>query len=740
MPQKPSRREARNLIRTRGLFISACFVFISLGVVAAWFISADSSSSIAGVEPYFRFMLSPWMLVTHALALSFIAFGLWFLESASLRPTAVSNFDATLRQCGRLLILVLALFSSALLVVGYLFVDDLRATFRNQRLAEEEGIARLKAQQIDKWILDRALDTQTLARALRSLPLERLVDDRESRQIVRVIFAEFLANNADRIGISLLSVNGTTLSAVGEPIAAEAQRDAYLTAMPNGDRGLKIVDVHLRDGSQSTLAMDFILPIFPTDNGRTPTAILALSADPGRDLFKQIVRWPVASPGSEVVVLRREGDNLQLLSEAPLLDSVPPPLSFRLPLTQDQLPGVQALQKGDGSREGIDYRGKRVFSASARVTGMAWHVVAKTDIDEAMAPWRLKSVIVAAVIAATILFAAFMIAVLWRGQQATYRAFRMAQDEERVAMSRHFEALVRLARDPVFLIDPEGKIVDCNEAAVAAYGYSAEEFRSLPVAAIRTPQAQAEFGKQFQAALDPGGVLFETVHRRKDGTTFPVEISSRAIDVDGRPYRQSFMRDISRRRELEGEVQRIARVQKALRAANSILLRAPSEARLLEGMCDVIVHMGGYRMAFVGFANHDDAKTIGFAAIVGAEADRVRAGGIRWDDSPNGRGVTGMALKTGAIQVQQDFANNPGAARWRDELLAENYRSGISLPLRVSGSMIGTLTIYAGQTNAFDDEEVDLLTEFVDDLAYGIGALRSRAGVDLAQSTRPASG
>lgn len=739
MPQKSSRRKTRNLIRTRGLFISACFVFISLGVVAAWFISANSSSSIAGVEPYFQFMLSPWMLVTHVLALSFIAFGLWFLDSASLRPAAVSNFDAALRQCARLLVLVLALFSSALLVVGYLFVDDLRASFRDQRLAEEEGIARLKAQQIDKWLLDRSLDTQTLAQALRALPLERIADDREARQIVRVMFAESLANNADRIGISLLSANGTALTVVGEPIGPEARRDAYLAAAPNGDRGLKIVDVHLRDGSQSALAMDFILPIVPAGGG-APIAVVVLNADPGRDLFKQIVQWPITSPGSEVIVVRRDGDNLQLLSEPLLLGHVPPPLSFQLPLARGQLPGVQAIRQGDGARESLDYRGKRAFSAAAHVTGIVWYVVAKTDVDEAMAPWRLKSTIVAAVIAATILSAAFMVGVLWRGQRATYRAFRMAQDEERAAMSRHFEALVRLARDPVFLIDPESKIVDCNEAAVAAYGYSAEEFRSLAVADIRSPETQAEVAQQFQAALDPGGVLFESVHRRKDGTTFPVEISSRGIDVDGRPFRQSFVRDISRRRELEGEVRRIARVQNALRAANSILLRAPSEARLLEGMCDVIVHMGGYRMAFVGLANHDDAKTVGFAAIVGVEADRVRAGGIRWDDGPNGRGPTGMALKTGVIQVQQDFANNPGVARWRDELLAENYRSGISLPLRVSGSVIGTLTIYAGQANAFDDEEVDLLTEFVDDLAYGIGALRSRAGVDLAQSTRPTSG
>ena len=744
MPQTRAPRKIHHLIRTRELFISACFVFISLGVVAAWVISADSTSSLAGIEPYVRFMLSPWMLFTHTIALSFIAFGLWFLGAPSLKPSAVSNFDVTLRQCGRLLGLVLVLFASALAVVGYLFVDDLRVTFRSQRFAQEEGIARLKAQQVDKWLLDRSLETQSLSQAMRLLPVDRLAEDREGRQIARVMFGESLAGNADRTGVALLARDGSVLVEAGEPLDAAARQAAYLAAMPDGDRGLKIVDLHLMDGSTSALRMQFVQPIVlspaPGDGKAAVTAVLVLSADPTRDLFKQVVVWPTASPGSEVVIVRREGSDLVLLTEPLLLGRIPSPLSFRLPLTRAELPGVQALRLGDGAREGADYRGTKVYSASARVTGVPWQIVAKTDASEAMAPWRRKTAIVAAVIAATIASAAFILVVLWRGQRAGYRAFRAAQLEERAAIAKHLEGLVRLARDPIFLIDANGRFLDCNEAAVRSYGYSADEFRALTVGDIRPPEERAAVERQFKAASDPAGTVFETVHQRKDGTTFPVEISTRAFDVDGAHFRQSFVRDISHRKEMEGELHRLTRVEKALRAANGILLRAESESSLLQGMCDVIVHMGGYRMAHVGVANQDAAKTIGFAAMVGVAADQVRAAGLTWDDSPYGRGPTGMALKTGEIQVQQDFANNPGVTPWRDDLLAENYKSGISLPLRVSGALIGTLTIYSGQPNAFDVEEVDILTGFVDDLSYGIAALRTRAGVDLTQSFRPAVG
>jgi hypothetical protein len=119
MPQVKLARKDRSILRTRGLFVAACFLFISLGVVAAWFISADSTTNFLGIEAFVRFMLSPWMLATHVVALSFIAFGLWFLDTPFLHPEAVSDFDAALRRCGRLLLLVLFLFSAALTTVGY---------------------------------------------------------------------------------------------------------------------------------------------------------------------------------------------------------------------------------------------------------------------------------------------------------------------------------------------------------------------------------------------------------------------------------------------------------------------------------------------------------------------------------------------------------------------------------------------------------------------------------------------
>ena len=54
----------------------------------------------------------------------------------------------------------------------------------------------------------------------------------------------------------------------------------------------------------------------------------------------------------------------------------------------------------------------------------------------------------------------------------------------------------------------------------------------------------------------PGGALYETLHRRRDGTTFPVEASTRVLEIDGKRYRQGLLRDISARKAAEEVLRR----------------------------------------------------------------------------------------------------------------------------------------------------------------------------------------
>lgn len=75
---------------------------------------------------------------------------------------------------------------------------------------------------------------------------------------------------------------------------------------------------------------------------------------------------------------------------------------------------------------------------------------------------------------------------------------------------------------------------------------------------------------------------------------------------------------------------------------------------------------------------------------------------ITWADDERGRGPGGTAIRTGRMAVSQSALTNPSFAPWRSEALKWGYASSIALPLILERKVIGALTIYASEPDAFD--------------------------------------
>jgi PAS domain S-box-containing protein len=175
----------------------------------------------------------------------------------------------------------------------------------------------------------------------------------------------------------------------------------------------------------------------------------------------------------------------------------------------------------------------------------------------------------------------------------------------RQALVEHFSYLSRYANDIILLEDETRRIVEANDRAEQSYGYDRGELLALSIRDLHEPSSLAGFEARWEAAKKPGGILFETTHRRRDGSVFPVEVSARVIEVDGVGFRQSIIRDITERKRAREEIeslnqeleQRVQRRTAELEASNKELeaftysvshdLRAPLRAihgfsRLLE--------------------------------------------------------------------------------------------------------------------------------------------------------------
>jgi diguanylate cyclase (GGDEF)-like protein len=198
--------------------------------------------------------------------------------------------------------------------------------------------------------------------------------------------------------------------------------------------------------------------------------------------------------------------------------------------------------------------------------------------------------------------------------------------------------------------------------------------------------------------------------------------------VTGRDRAFAIARVMTRElRESESHTSRLNRSLKLLSDCNMALVRTEEENQLLSEICRLIVMRGGYLLAWVGFAEHDEAKTVRPVAQAGFEKGYLNSVNVTWADTERGRGPTGTAIRTGLPNINQDYLDNPLMAPWREAALQRGYRSSIALPLIGNKGVLGALTLYSQEPFAFSSEEVQLLEELAGDLAYGIETLRTRA-------------
>ena len=183
------------------------------------------------------------------------------------------------------------------------------------------------------------------------------------------------------------------------------------------------------------------------------------------------------------------------------------------------------------------------------------------------------------------------------------------------------------------------------------------------------------------------------------------------------------------RDSLEREVQARTRSLRMLSECNQALVRAPDEASLLGEVCRCIVEFGGYRLAWVGFAEDEAARRVRVAAQAGAGDDFLPGLDLGWGDDERGRGPTGQALRAGQPRVTRDLLREPAEAAWQERASALGYAASFAAPFMLDGGQRGVLTICSAEPRAFDDAESRLLEELARDVAYGLTTLRTRAAL-----------
>ena len=599
----------------------------------------------------------------------------------------------------------LVLLAAAGLLVGLVAAPSERARSMGRWRDQLSAMADDRSSALERWVAERFGDARYVAAmpsVVASADEHGGSDDarRRTDAIMRLV-----AVQADYLSGAVFAADGRQVAEFGEPLGTDPADLALVKQCVTADHTL--VGLYLRGGTKPVV--HFVVPI---RGGATaaPVGAVLLTADPENWLYPFLAHQPVPTATGETALMEREGGDAVFLT--PLRFSAAAPLTLRRPLSTPGFAAAAALGGGAGFSQYVDYRGVPVLASARGIRGTPWGLVVKVDRDEALASYRRWLAGTLAGLAALLLAAAGLVYGGWNRSRLRVR-------EAAAANERRLAELVNEAANAVFVLSAEGRVVQANRRAEELYGYSAKELRGMTAADLRAPEAREDAEATVRRAVAGGPVLVETVHSRRDGSTFPVEVSVHHADVRGERFLLEIVRDIGPQKAAEARIIHLNRLLRTISEINQLIVRERDRDRLLGEACRILVGHGGFRMAWVGFADEGSGVVVP-AAWAGHEDGYLGSVTIRFDDTPLGRDPTGTAIREGRAVAVENWEADERVAPWREAARRRGYASSAAYPIPVGGAVTGAFTVYAAETGAFGAEVTDLLAELAGDLGFAL--------------------
>ena len=449
-----------------------------------------------------------------------------------------------------LLLFIVIVFVST--ISGIVYYNYQKKNLLNEKQLELSAISYLKIHQISQWRSERIGNGKFLAGNVLfvrkiSEYLQNQSDEQLEKDIIKIL--KSLTENYDYKSVILFDKSGKVRIAypgddtvMGDPIKP-------FLSLHLKQQAVFLTDLHKTEPG-NFVHLDMVIPlIYQSKIDTVIVGLLALRIDPQQVLYPLVQSWPTKSRSAETLLVRRDGDEIVYLNELKHLNNTE--LTLRKPASSENLPAAMAARGETSVIDGIDYRNVHVVAAMNKIPGTSWFLVAKMDRNEILSELTSHIKMIVVIILLLIITAGSLLGFLFRNQRVAYYRAKYENELNRLTLIKHFDYILKYANDIIILIDGDWTIVEANDRALDYYQYTRDEFIGMKVENIRTPESKLDLPGNLHMIDEKGYSTFETVHMRKDKTTFPVELSSRAVMIEGRKYYQTIGRDITDRKLIE---------------------------------------------------------------------------------------------------------------------------------------------------------------------------------------------
>ena len=316
---------------------------------------------------------------------------------------------------------------------------------------------------------------------------------------------------------------------------------------------------------------------------------------------------------------------------------------------------------------------------------------------------------------------------------------RKRAEEALLDIKERFQQLVEHSGDAFFLHDRAGRILEVSQQACDSLGYTREELLNLWLQDIVPPYKPSDPDEWGDGVYPGVKITSEGVHRRKDGTLFPVEARISAFESGGRKLVLALCRDVTERKRAEEERERLLADLESravqLQTAAAVSQSASSILdldELLPTTTELI--RSRFNLYYVGIFLVDAAGQYAVLRAGSGEAGRLMV------ERSHRLAVGGASMIGGCVanhkaRIALDVGEE--AVRFNNPALPET-RSELALPLISRGQTLGAMTVQSAREAAFSEVDIAVLQTMADQVANAIANARlyEQAQAALAEAHR----
>lgn len=299
---------------------------------------------------------------------------------------------------------------------------------------------------------------------------------------------------------------------------------------------------------------DIAIPLILPEN-QSVAGVIFMRMIPQTDLYEQINSWPTPSITAETILVRRDGDCILYLND--LRHRKGGALNLRIPLTDNNVAEVKAVNGTTGIIKGVDYRGVPVLAVARTIPDTSWIMIAKIDKKEIYAPLREQTWVACTGVFILVIGAAVAVRFWWWRQRSRFYLELYNERKNSEAKVRQLAALVENSSDSIFAMTLDGIITSWNKGAETSFGYKECEVFGKSIDLLIPSDNQNETTALIEKIKAGERIeYYEITYRCRSGKKINLSLSiSPVLDNNGKITGISFIgRDITAIRQIEGKL------------------------------------------------------------------------------------------------------------------------------------------------------------------------------------------